>query len=127
MSSEFHRAWQILGAFLSNSGLRWFASTSGTSGGGSHWLAGRIPATAPHNFRKSDAIPRSGAVLGLCRKSKMTKPTEEQIRKRAQEIWEENHRPDGRDDEFWHEAEKELNEKELGDIAKEPPPTILPG
>jgi Protein of unknown function (DUF2934) len=38
----------------------------------------------------------------------MAKPTEEQIRKRAQEIWEENHRPTGRDDEF--QAEKELNE-----------------
>jgi hypothetical protein len=36
----------------------------------------------------------------------MAKPTEEQIRQRAQEIWEENHRPAGRDDEFWHQAEK---------------------
>jgi hypothetical protein len=57
----------------------------------------------------------------------MTKPTVEQIRQRAQEIWMENHRPEGRDDEFWYQAEKELDEKELGDIAKEPPPTILPG
>jgi hypothetical protein len=40
----------------------------------------------------------------------MAKPTEEQIRQRAHEIWEQNHRPDGRDDEFWHQAEKELNE-----------------
>jgi Protein of unknown function (DUF2934) len=40
----------------------------------------------------------------------MAKPTEEQIRKRAQEIWERNHRPTGRDDEFWFQAEKELNE-----------------
>jgi hypothetical protein len=40
----------------------------------------------------------------------MVKPTDEQIRKRAQEIWEENHRPTGRDDEFWLQAEKELNE-----------------
>jgi hypothetical protein len=58
---------------------------------------------------------------------KMEKPTVEQIRLRAQEIWIENDRPEGRDDEFWHQAEKELNEKELGDIAREPPPTILPG
>jgi hypothetical protein len=55
----------------------------------------------------------------------MEKPTVEQIRQRAQELWLENHRPDGRDDEFWYQAEKELDEKELGDI--EPPPTILPG
>jgi hypothetical protein len=38
----------------------------------------------------------------------MAKPTEEQIRQRAHELWEQNHRPDGRDDEFWHQAEKEL-------------------
>jgi DUF2934 family protein len=37
------------------------------------------------------------------------KPTEEQIRQRAHELWEQNHRPDGRDYEFWHQAEKELN------------------
>jgi Protein of unknown function (DUF2934) len=52
----------------------------------------------------------------------MSKPTEEQIRKRAQEIWEENHRPTGRDDEFWFQAEKELNEG----LAHEPLDT-LPG
>jgi len=51
----------------------------------------------------------------------MAKPTEEEIRKRAQEIWEENHRPTGRDDEFWFQAEKELNEG----LAHEP--TVLPG
>ena len=51
----------------------------------------------------------------------MAKPTEDQIRKRAQEIWEETHRPTGRDDEFWFQAEKELNEG----LAHEP--TVLPG
>jgi hypothetical protein len=40
----------------------------------------------------------------------MEKPTEDEIRKRAQEIWEQNHRPTGRDDEFWHQAERELRE-----------------
>ena len=40
----------------------------------------------------------------------MTEPTEQQIRQRAQEIWEKNHRPDGRDEEFWLQAEKELSE-----------------
>jgi hypothetical protein len=40
----------------------------------------------------------------------MEKPTEEQIRQRAHELWEQNHRPDGRDEEFWHQAEKELND-----------------
>jgi hypothetical protein len=52
----------------------------------------------------------------------MNKSSEDQIRKRAQEIWEENHRPDGRDDEFWHQAEWELQQGEdHGDPAKETP------
>jgi hypothetical protein len=40
----------------------------------------------------------------------MAKPTDEQIRQRAHEIWEENHRPDGRDEEFWLQAERELDQ-----------------
>jgi Protein of unknown function (DUF2934) len=51
----------------------------------------------------------------------MAEPTEEQIRKRAQEIWEENHRPTCRDDEFWFQAKKELKEG----LAHEP--KVLPG
>ena len=42
--------------------------------------------------------------------SEMEKPTEEQIRQRAHELWEQNDRPDGREDEFWHQAEEELNQ-----------------
>ena len=37
-------------------------------------------------------------------------PPEEQIRKRAQELWERAGRPQGRDEEFWHWAEKELQQ-----------------
>jgi hypothetical protein len=51
----------------------------------------------------------------------MDKPAEEQIRQRAHEIWERHHRPDGREDEFWHQAEKELQEgDESGSIAENP-------
>jgi hypothetical protein len=42
----------------------------------------------------------------------MAEPTEEQIRQRAQELWEENHRPAGRDDEFWSLAEQELRNED---------------
>jgi hypothetical protein len=50
----------------------------------------------------------------------MTKPTEEQIRQRAQEIWEENHRPAGRDDEFWYQAERQLEaEEQLKDMPED--------
>jgi hypothetical protein len=52
----------------------------------------------------------------------MIKPTEDQIRQRAHELWEQNHRPDGRDDEFWHQAERELQEAEAP--AKEIPDDI---
>ena len=49
----------------------------------------------------------------------MAKPTVEQIRQRAQEIWIENHRPEGRDDEFWYQAEKELNQGVTGEEKSE--------
>jgi Protein of unknown function (DUF2934) len=49
----------------------------------------------------------------------MAKPTEEQIRQRAHELWEQNHRPDGRDDEFWHQAEKELSQGTTSDEKSE--------
>jgi Protein of unknown function (DUF2934) len=50
----------------------------------------------------------------------MDKPTEDQIRQRAHELWEQSHRPDGRDDEFWNQAERELQEAEdRGNPAKE--------
>jgi hypothetical protein len=39
-------------------------------------------------------------------------PNEERIRKRAREIWEENGRPSGRDQEFWFQAEREFREAE---------------
>ena len=55
----------------------------------------------------------------------MDKPTEDQIRQRAHELWEQSHRPDGRDDEFWNQAERELQEAEdRGNPAKEIPDDI---
>ena len=36
-------------------------------------------------------------------------------------------KPEGREDQFWHQAEKELQEEKLREVANEPPPTILPG
>ena len=40
----------------------------------------------------------------------MPNPTEEQIRNRAHQLWEVAGRPEGREDEFWHEAERELKD-----------------
>ena len=42
----------------------------------------------------------------------MAKPTENRIRRRAREIWEENGRPSGRDEEFWFQAEREFHDAE---------------
>ncbi|MBW7972664.1 DUF2934 domain-containing protein [Bradyrhizobium sp. BR 10289] len=39
----------------------------------------------------------------------MTTPTEDSIRTRAHQLWELAGRPEGRDDEFWREAERELS------------------
>ena len=38
----------------------------------------------------------------------LAQPTEEQIRKRAFELWEQAGKPEGRDDEFWYQAQREL-------------------
>ena len=40
--------------------------------------------------------------------SAMEKPSEEDIRKRAHELWEHAGKPENRDEEFWRLAEQEL-------------------
>jgi Protein of unknown function (DUF2934) len=42
----------------------------------------------------------------------IAKPTENRIRRRARELWEESGRPSGRDLEFWLQAEREFHEAE---------------
>jgi hypothetical protein len=38
----------------------------------------------------------------------MPKPSEKEIAARAYKLWEENGRPEGKEDEFWHAAEQQL-------------------
>jgi Protein of unknown function (DUF2934) len=45
----------------------------------------------------------------------MPDPTPEQIRQRAYALWEAAGRPEGREQEFWHEAERELQNSDPGD------------
>jgi hypothetical protein len=45
----------------------------------------------------------------------MSKPTEEQIRVRAHELWEKAGKPEGREDEFWRQAEKEMTQGATSD------------
>jgi hypothetical protein len=57
----------------------------------------------------------------------MAYPTDEQIRIRAHQLWEQSGKPNGREEEFWHQAERELLAMEdLREIANETPP-VLPG
>src|SRR5262249_27338013 len=35
-------------------------------------------------------------------------PREQKIPRRAYELWEQDGRPDGRDDDYWHRAEREI-------------------
>ena len=49
----------------------------------------------------------------------MTAPTKEQIIRRAYELWERAGKPDGRDEEFYHQAEKEMNEGAAGEEKSE--------
>ena len=39
----------------------------------------------------------------------MSKPSDEQIQMRAHQLWEAAGRPDGREHEFWYQAEKEMS------------------
>jgi hypothetical protein len=48
--------------------------------------------------------------------------TFEQIRERAYELWERNHRPEGFEIEFWLLAERELRKERERRRAAEPPP-----
>jgi hypothetical protein len=51
----------------------------------------------------------------------MAQPTEDQIRERAQQkLWEESHRPTGRDDEFWLLAEQLLRNEDKSSPLRTP-------
>jgi DUF2934 family protein len=51
--------------------------------------------------------------------------SEEQIKRRAYELWDEAGRPEGRELEFWHRAERDLQgASDRGDPAKGTPDDI---
>ena len=49
----------------------------------------------------------------------MPNPTPEQIRQRAYDLWEAAGCPEDREQEFWHEAERELQNSDPGDNPEE--------
>jgi hypothetical protein len=56
---------------------------------------------------------------------------DDMIRNRAYELWDQAGQPEGREQEFWYEAERELAEEEEVDTSAEASkldlPPILPG
>jgi hypothetical protein len=52
---------------------------------------------------------------------------EAQIRSHAHALWEKAGRPDGRDGEFWHAAEAELNAESESSDPEQPNKTTIPG
>jgi Protein of unknown function (DUF2934) len=46
--------------------------------------------------------------------------TEEQIRKRAHQLWEEAGKPEGREDEFWQLAKQELQNEDKASPLRTP-------
>jgi hypothetical protein len=58
--------------------------------------------------RGSAPEPPSRAGTALPSERGMTEPTDEEIRIRAHQLWEQAGKPEGREEEFWHAAEQEL-------------------
>jgi hypothetical protein len=50
----------------------------------------------------------------------------EEIQTRAYQLWEEAGRPEGRDQEFWHQAERELTEKTQSLALEIPTESVAP-
>jgi hypothetical protein len=69
-------------------------------------VSGVTPADLPHHYNRRSIAT---ACRQQRRKPPMTAPTREQIIHRAYELWERAGKPDGRDEEFYHQAEIELN------------------
>ena len=57
---------------------------------------------------------RGRALFGNTR---MSKPTREQIERRAYELWQQAGFPQGRDEEFCRQAERELRNQETSELA----------
>ncbi len=50
----------------------------------------------------------------------MSQVYEDEIRKRAHQLWEQAGKPEGRQDHFWVEAERQLKEKQIQNELKTP-------
>jgi Protein of unknown function (DUF2934) len=55
-----------------------------------------------------------------CKEFEMQRPAEMDIVRRAYELWEQAAKPDGRDQEFYHQAEQELQKASEQAIPEQP-------
>jgi len=54
------------------------------------------------------------------RSEAMAYPTNEQIRLRARELWEQAGKPEGKDDDFWNQAQQELQNEDKSSPLRTP-------
>jgi hypothetical protein len=78
--------------------------------------------TPGNSTSKARSVPRRiGRVwLSDSKATPMAEPTKEQIIHRAYEIWEKNNKPEGRDEEFYHQAEQELRDEDKSSPLRTP-------
>jgi hypothetical protein len=71
---------------------------------------------------RSKVLLEMGGVLHIfsSRKPAMENPTEQQIVRRAYELWEQAGKPEGRDEEFYHLAEQELRDADKSSPLRTP-------
>ena len=50
----------------------------------------------------------------------MDKTDEDAVRSKAHELWEQAGKPDGQDEHFWHEAERQLRDERVQHELKTP-------
>jgi hypothetical protein len=79
--------------------------------------SGRLCCQAACTASRGGPDPSELVVLARLRKLDMA--TKEQIIHRAYELWEQAGKPDGRDQEFYHQAEKELAQGTTSDEKSE--------
>jgi hypothetical protein len=95
-----------------------------------HWLA-EVPDNARGNHSAAAECRRnyvgppvaSNGSSFQMKEKKMERPAEEKIRMRAHEFWEQAGTPYGREDEFWHLAERDLLERDQSSNSES---TIVP-
>ena len=69
--------------------------------------------------------------MSMTKEDKMHSVEQDKIRDRAYQLWDKAGQPEGREQEFWYEAERELAEEDEVDTSEEASkldlPPVVPG